>query len=89
MLCKHSLVVLLVLFAYTTAQGKTKDELIKDVFGTNDQNEKASNKQNSRSATWIVRWWWNSGTGSCTCVPYYLCNNGSVNTNGEGVIDIR
>lgn len=29
------------------------------------------------------------GTGQCTCVPYYLCNNGSVNTNGEGVIDIR
>lgn len=27
--------------------------------------------------------------GSCTCVPYYLCNNGSVNTNGEGIIDIR
>ncbi|XP_044761176.1 phenoloxidase-activating factor 2-like [Coccinella septempunctata] len=29
------------------------------------------------------------GTGQCNCVPYYLCNNGSVNTNGEGVIDIR
>lgn len=29
------------------------------------------------------------GTGSCTCVPYYLCNNGSINTNGEGIIDIR
>lgn len=27
--------------------------------------------------------------GSCTCVPYYLCNNGSVNNNGEGIIDIR
>ncbi|KAL3278693.1 hypothetical protein HHI36_016229 [Cryptolaemus montrouzieri] len=29
------------------------------------------------------------GTEQCTCVPYYLCYNGSVNTNGEGVIDIR
>ncbi|KAK9878966.1 hypothetical protein WA026_003785 [Henosepilachna vigintioctopunctata] len=29
------------------------------------------------------------GTDQCTCVPYYLCNNGSVNTNGEGVLDIR
>lgn len=29
------------------------------------------------------------GTGSCTCVPYYLCNNGTINTNGEGIIDIR
>ncbi|XP_076250481.1 phenoloxidase-activating factor 2-like [Rhynchophorus ferrugineus] len=31
----------------------------------------------------------NSGGEQCTCVPYYLCNNGSVNTNGEGIIDIR
>ncbi|KAJ8951771.1 hypothetical protein NQ314_007645 [Rhamnusium bicolor] len=23
------------------------------------------------------------------CVPYYLCSNGSINTNGEGLIDIR
>ncbi|KAH1027532.1 phenoloxidase-activating factor 2 [Dendroctonus ponderosae] len=30
-----------------------------------------------------------SGTASCTCVPYYLCNNGSINTNGMGIIDIR
>lgn len=29
------------------------------------------------------------GTASCTCVPYYLCNNGSINTNGMGIIDIR
>lgn len=29
------------------------------------------------------------GVGDCVCVPYYLCNNGSINTNGEGIIDIR
>ncbi|CAH1175584.1 unnamed protein product [Phaedon cochleariae] len=29
------------------------------------------------------------GTGDCTCVEYYLCNNGTINTNGEGIIDIR
>ncbi|XP_060525281.1 uncharacterized protein LOC132701417 [Cylas formicarius] len=29
------------------------------------------------------------GSGDCTCVPYYLCNNGSINTNGDGIIDIR
>ncbi|XP_050512106.1 phenoloxidase-activating factor 2-like [Diabrotica virgifera virgifera] len=29
------------------------------------------------------------GIGECNCVPYYLCNNGSINTNGEGIIDIR
>lgn len=28
-----------------------------------------------------------NGTGEC--VPYYLCNNGKVNTDGENVIDIR
>jgi len=26
---------------------------------------------------------------SCTCVPYYLCQNGTIKTDGEGVIDIR
>lgn len=31
----------------------------------------------------------NSGAGSCTCVPYYLCNNGTINKNGQGIIDIR
>lgn len=25
----------------------------------------------------------------CTCVPYYRCNNGSVNTDGTGLLDIR
>ena len=26
----------------------------------------------------------------CECVPFYLCNqNGTMNSNGEGVIDIR
>lgn len=25
----------------------------------------------------------------CECVPYYLCNNGTVNENGEDIIDIR
>ncbi|CAG9765337.1 unnamed protein product [Ceutorhynchus assimilis] len=29
------------------------------------------------------------GTGSCTCVPYYLCDNGIINTNGKGLIDVR
>jgi len=25
----------------------------------------------------------------CTCVPFYLCKNNTVNTDGEGLIDIR
>lgn len=32
----------------------------------------------------------NSGTEStCTCVPYYQCNNNIINTDGNGLIDIR
>lgn len=27
--------------------------------------------------------------GGCTCVPYYLCNNQTINTDGTGLIDIR
>lgn len=44
------------------------------------------------SSTTTVRTHSNSGADSnsgCNCVPYYLCNNGSINTNGEGIIDIR
>ncbi|KAF4518267.1 hypothetical protein B566_EDAN018383 [Ephemera danica] len=26
---------------------------------------------------------------ACQCVPYYLCQNGTIKTDGEGVIDIR
>lgn len=25
----------------------------------------------------------------CTCVAYYLCNNGTINKDGTGIIDIR
>lgn len=25
----------------------------------------------------------------CECVPFYLCNNGTINSNGLGLIDIR
>ena len=26
---------------------------------------------------------------ACECVPYYLCDDGEVNTDGSGIIDIR
>ena len=29
------------------------------------------------------------GTGACECVPYYLCNNGTIIEDGLGIIDIR
>ncbi|EEZ99307.1 phenoloxidase-activating factor 2 [Tribolium castaneum] len=28
-------------------------------------------------------------TDDCVCVPFYLCTNGTLNTNGENIIDIR
>ncbi|KAJ3667050.1 hypothetical protein Zmor_002459 [Zophobas morio] len=31
----------------------------------------------------------NTQNTDCECVPYYLCDNGTINTNGENVIDIR
>ena len=31
----------------------------------------------------------NHGNSECTCVPYYLCQNNTVITNGVGLIDIR
>ncbi|KAJ8961859.1 hypothetical protein NQ318_021476 [Aromia moschata] len=31
----------------------------------------------------------NTTNANCTCVPFYLCKNGKVNTDGEGIIDIR
>ncbi|CAH0559486.1 unnamed protein product [Brassicogethes aeneus] len=66
------------------------DKKIQDIFGTSDPNPPS---QPMISTTAPPNLQPNSGgipgTGSCTCVPYYLCNNGSINTNGEGVIDIR
>ena len=97
MLHKQSIVILVlgVLFSHVVAQGKSKDELIKDVFGTNseeEQNERpvtTRNPPNLQPGSNTGTSGGITGTGSCTCVPYYLCNNGSVNTNGEGIIDIR
>ncbi|XP_063911669.1 phenoloxidase-activating factor 2-like [Zophobas morio] len=97
MLHKQSIVILVlgVLFSHVVAQGKSKDELIKDVFGTNseeEQNERpvtTRNPPNLQPGSNTGTSGGIPGTGSCTCVPYYLCNNGSVNTNGEGIIDIR
>lgn len=31
----------------------------------------------------------NSGGDGCSCVPYYLCSNNSIITDGFGIIDIR
>lgn len=30
-----------------------------------------------------------NGNENCECVPYYQCSNGTINTDGVGIIDIR
>ncbi|XP_019880759.1 phenoloxidase-activating factor 2-like isoform X2 [Aethina tumida] len=60
------------------------DQKIKEIFG-----DIGKDTQSSTSAPINLQPTGIPGTGSCSCVPYYLCNNGSINTNGEGVIDIR
>lgn len=73
--------------------GKDLESLINDVFKTNKTNPTTV----TTSTTQRIDLQPNSGGGGggtqtnddCVCVPYYLCNNGTVNTNGENIIDIR
>lgn len=59
---------------------KDVEALIKEVFpappstGTGERNTDAPHT---------------GGQLACECVPYYLCTNGTIKTDGEGVIDIR
>lgn len=102
---KCSLVYLVALFCCIAAQGKSTDELIDEVYGkgSDDNTETTGQKPSTDSENPKLTLQPNTnvgnrdeggsggipGTGSCTCIPYYLCNNGSINTNGEGIIDIR
>lgn len=54
------------------------DAVIKDVFVQPDPETRNPVPINTEQ-----------GTGDCTCVPYYLCNNESIITTGETLIDIR
>ncbi|XP_059478438.1 phenoloxidase-activating factor 2 [Neocloeon triangulifer] len=64
------------------ANGKDLDDLIKQVFTPAPPN--AKNNEQFRGTTVVGQ-----APLSCTCVPYYLCQNGTIKTDGEGVIDIR
>jgi len=103
MFTQSSVILLTVFFCHVCAQGKSKDDLIAEVFGNfpgGPTTETATNSARNPDlqpatpgpgieGTGGGTQGGIAGTGSCTCVPYYLCNNGSVNTNGEGIIDIR
>lgn len=79
--CLFSLVFIL---GYALVQGQDLDTLIGEVFTKpNGSTEATPNLQPNVGTDGLP------GTGDCVCVPYYLCNNGSINTSGEGIIDIR
>ncbi|KAL1505941.1 hypothetical protein ABEB36_005386 [Hypothenemus hampei] len=59
---------------------------ILDIFGTPE----TVTSTTVRSSTTGNRDGSASGSDQCECVPYYLCrDNKTINTNGEGIIDIR
>lgn len=55
------------------------DDIIQGVFGGNDPNEARNSVPNEKPC--------NNGAGEC--VPYYLCVNGTINTDGSDLLDIR
>jgi len=68
--------ILLCIFS-TVRAGDDLGQLIDEVFGTpNNQENSAKSAQPSSPS-------------DCTCVPYYLCQNNSIITDGVGLIDIR
>lgn len=78
---------MLLLLAFTwsvSAQGDNLDSLIDQVF--NVKNETSDRNPNPQQPTTSSG---GGGTDSCTCVAYYLCNNGTINKDGTGIIDIR
>lgn len=62
--------------------GADLDTLIKDVFTPAPPGQPRTDERDNLD----------NGGGdplNCQCVPYYLCQNGTIKTDGEGVIDIR
>lgn len=57
--------------------GKSVDDLITEIFD-------AKNSQSDLSKPVPT-----VSPGQCECVPYYLCNNNTIITDGAGLIDIR
>jgi hypothetical protein len=72
--------------AQQAAEGKDLDALIRSVFTSPPPPTGGAGRDNDqfRGSTTLA-----DQQLSCTCVPYYLCQNGTIKTDGEGVIDIR
>ncbi|KAJ8961442.1 hypothetical protein NQ318_014690 [Aromia moschata] len=89
--------ILCLLFSCTWAQdGLDLDSLIGQVFTQKPRDQTSAATKPSTSVPSLQPNLGGSttptsipGIAACTCVPYYLCNNGTIVTNGEGIIDIR
>lgn len=80
MLIKVCLLVGLLSVALAAVDEKGNlDDIIKGVFDGNDPNAARNNVPNEKPC--------NGGAGEC--VPYYLCVNGTINTDGSDLLDIR
>ncbi|CAH1975255.1 unnamed protein product [Acanthoscelides obtectus] len=91
MLSITTLILLLAVCNGVWGQGKAVEDLIKEVF-TRPTSEPSpatpvpNLQPNNRDTDGGVV----TGPDGCVCVNYYLCSsNGTINTNGEGIIDIR
>ncbi|XP_050312674.1 phenoloxidase-activating factor 2-like [Anthonomus grandis grandis] len=60
------------------------EQNIQDIFGPKPDTGSGTSTSSPNIQTNV-----GTGSGQCECVPYYNCINGSINTNGEGIIDIR
>lgn len=70
--------------------GKSVQDLISSIFNqTSDRNPGGINLQPGPIATPAPPQEVVTGSNGCQCVPYYLCNNGTINKDGVGIIDIR
>ncbi|KAL3278694.1 hypothetical protein HHI36_016230 [Cryptolaemus montrouzieri] len=77
-------------------RGENISDLIDQVFLTNQNPNRGGEDTDTDGNTSTVNLEPNlepvggiRGTDQCTCVPSYQCNNGTVNTNGEGIFDER
>ena len=82
-------------FITHTARGQTDlDTLIDQVFGNGDNKNNNNNNSNNQQPPVNQNQERVDGGNSnnplqCQCVPYYLCKNNQIITDGVGLIDIR
>lgn len=82
--------ILVVLIVYVDARAKTIEELTCEIFcTTKTETGHPTTSMPPERSTSAISSEEESAESECNCVPYYRCENGSVNTNGAGIIDIR